>query len=190
MYYLCFWHVYFNNKTRKFSTKAPHSSAQRSFVEFILEPMYKIFAQIVGEVDTCLPMLCDQLGIRLTKKETKQKPKLKVTDHDGGEAPSSHCATGVTPASTRNDRRGGGGESEAPLEAPPASPEAEAEPKEAYEPYADPRLEPSGHPDWRTAACESQFGAPSWDRALSARRAARPRGPLRRAVGGHGGREP
>merc|ERR1719507_1315382 len=72
--------VYFNNKTRKFSTKAPHSSAQRSFVEFILEPMYKIFAQIVGEVDTCLPMLCDQLGIRLTKEETKLnvRPLLRI----------------------------------------------------------------------------------------------------------------
>jgi len=72
--------VYFNAKTRKFSSKAPNSSAQRSFVEFILEPLYKIFAQVVGEVDTCLPMLCDQLGIRLTKEETKLnvRPLLRI----------------------------------------------------------------------------------------------------------------
>ena len=72
--------VYYNAKTRKFSTKPPHGSAQRSFVEFILEPMYKIFAQVVGEVDTCLPMLCDQLGIRLTKEETKLnvRPLLRI----------------------------------------------------------------------------------------------------------------
>lgn len=38
--------VYFNAKTRRFSKKQPHSSAQRSFVEFILEPLYKIFAQV------------------------------------------------------------------------------------------------------------------------------------------------
>ena len=38
--------IYFNNRTRKFSRKPPHSSAQRSFVEFILEPLYKIFAQV------------------------------------------------------------------------------------------------------------------------------------------------
>jgi U5 small nuclear ribonucleoprotein component len=38
--------VYFNPKTRKFAKKAPHSSAQRTFVEFILEPLYKIFAQV------------------------------------------------------------------------------------------------------------------------------------------------
>jgi U5 small nuclear ribonucleoprotein component len=37
--------IYFNSKTRKFTKKPPHSSAQRSFIEFILEPLYKIFAQ-------------------------------------------------------------------------------------------------------------------------------------------------
>lgn len=38
--------VYFNPKTRKFTKKPPHASAQRSFVEFILEPVYKLFAQV------------------------------------------------------------------------------------------------------------------------------------------------
>lgn len=38
--------MYFNSKTRKFTRKPPHSSAQRSFIEFILEPLYKIFAQV------------------------------------------------------------------------------------------------------------------------------------------------
>lgn len=38
--------IFFNPKTRKFTKKSPHSSAQRSFVEFILEPLYKIFAQV------------------------------------------------------------------------------------------------------------------------------------------------
>lgn len=38
--------IYFNSKTRKFSKKPPHNSAQRSFVEFILEPLYKIFTQV------------------------------------------------------------------------------------------------------------------------------------------------
>uniref|UniRef100_A0A663MX59 116 kDa U5 small nuclear ribonucleoprotein component n=1 Tax=Athene cunicularia TaxID=194338 RepID=A0A663MX59_ATHCN len=37
--------IYFNPKTRKFTKKAPTSSSQRSFVEFILEPLYKILAQ-------------------------------------------------------------------------------------------------------------------------------------------------
>jgi len=72
--------VYFHNKTRKFTTKPPHGTAQRSFVEFILEPIYKLFAQIVGDVDFCLPRLCDELNIKLTKQESKMniKPLLRL----------------------------------------------------------------------------------------------------------------
>ena len=42
--------------------------------------MYKIFAQVVGDVDTSLPMLCDELGIRLTKEESKMnvRPLLRL----------------------------------------------------------------------------------------------------------------
>jgi len=72
--------MYFNAKTRKFTRKPPHGSAQRSFVEFILEPLYKMLAQVVGDVDVSLPMLCQQLGIRVTKEESKMniRPLLKV----------------------------------------------------------------------------------------------------------------
>ncbi len=38
--------IYFNSKTRRFTKKSPHGSAQRSFIEFVLEPLYKIFAQV------------------------------------------------------------------------------------------------------------------------------------------------
>ena len=72
--------MYFNDQTRKFSKKPPHGSAQRSFIEFILEPIYKVFAQVVGDVDTKLPALCDELGIRLTKEESKMnvRPLLRL----------------------------------------------------------------------------------------------------------------
>lgn len=72
--------IYFNSKTRKFSKKPPNSSAQRSFVEFILEPMYKIFAQIVGDVDASLPRVCDELGISLTSEEKKLniRPLMRI----------------------------------------------------------------------------------------------------------------
>jgi U5 small nuclear ribonucleoprotein component len=72
--------IYFNSKTRKFSKKPPHGSAQRSFVEFILEPLYKLFAHVVGDVDTCLPGLCQELGVRLTKEESKMniRPLLRL----------------------------------------------------------------------------------------------------------------
>nr|CAG4640617.1 EOG090X00RJ [Eulimnadia texana] len=72
--------IYFNSKTRKFTKKPPHSSAQRSFVEFILEPLYKIFAQIVGDVDVSLQQLIDELGVRLTSDEQKMniRPLLRL----------------------------------------------------------------------------------------------------------------
>lgn len=63
--------IYFNPKTRRFSKKPPHGSAQRSFVEFILEPLYKIFAQVVGDVDTTLSNVLSELNIHLTKEEMK-----------------------------------------------------------------------------------------------------------------------
>ncbi|EPQ07697.1 116 kDa U5 small nuclear ribonucleoprotein component [Myotis brandtii] len=63
--------IYFNPKTRKFTKKAPTSSSQRSFVEFVLEPLYKILAQVVGDVDTSLLRTLDELGIHLTKEELK-----------------------------------------------------------------------------------------------------------------------
>lgn len=72
--------IYFNSKTRRFTKKPPHSTSQRSFVEFILEPMYKIFSQIVGDVDENLPRVCDELGISLTKEEKKinVRPLLRL----------------------------------------------------------------------------------------------------------------
>jgi len=72
--------MYFNTKTRKFTKKPPHGSAQRSFVEFILEPLYKLLAQVVGDVDGSLPMLCQQLGIKIGKEEAKMniRPLLKL----------------------------------------------------------------------------------------------------------------
>uniref|UniRef100_F6WDR1 116 kDa U5 small nuclear ribonucleoprotein component n=1 Tax=Xenopus tropicalis TaxID=8364 RepID=F6WDR1_XENTR len=72
--------IYFNPKTRKFTKKAPTSSSQRSFVEFVLEPLYKILAQVVGDVDTTLPQTLEELGIHLTKEELKLniRPLLRL----------------------------------------------------------------------------------------------------------------
>lgn len=38
--------IYFHSVKRTFSKKPPHSEAERSFVEFVLEPLYKIFSQV------------------------------------------------------------------------------------------------------------------------------------------------
>ncbi|XP_061432438.1 116 kDa U5 small nuclear ribonucleoprotein component [Lethenteron reissneri] len=72
--------VYFNPKTRRFTKKQPDTNAQRSFVEFVLEPVYKIFSQVVGDVDVLLPRTLEELGVHLTKEELKMniRPLLRL----------------------------------------------------------------------------------------------------------------
>ena len=72
--------MYFSAKTRRFTKKPAHSSAQRSFVEFILEPLYKLFAIVVGDVDSQLPALLDELGVHLNKEERRLniRPLLRL----------------------------------------------------------------------------------------------------------------
>ncbi|XP_049601150.1 116 kDa U5 small nuclear ribonucleoprotein component [Syngnathus scovelli] len=72
--------IYFNPKTHKFTKKAPTSNSQRSFVEFVLEPLYKILSQVVGDVDTSLPRVLDELGVHLSKEELKLniRPLLRL----------------------------------------------------------------------------------------------------------------
>lgn len=40
---------YFNSETKKFAKKPPSPLSKRTFVEFILDPIYKIFAHTVGK---------------------------------------------------------------------------------------------------------------------------------------------
>ncbi|CAO1417223.1 unnamed protein product [Diamesa hyperborea] len=72
--------MYFNSKTRKFTKKPAHSSAPRSFVEFILEPIYKLFAQVVGDVDGSLADTLAELNIRINKEEMRSniRPLLRL----------------------------------------------------------------------------------------------------------------
>uniref|UniRef100_A0A914E5E5 Tr-type G domain-containing protein n=1 Tax=Acrobeloides nanus TaxID=290746 RepID=A0A914E5E5_9BILA len=63
--------IYFDKSTRKFTKKPPQMGHPRTFVHFILEPLYKLFSQVTGDVDTCLPRLTRELGIKLTKEEQR-----------------------------------------------------------------------------------------------------------------------
>jgi len=38
--------IYYNPESRKFSRKPKSSKSQRGFVHFILEPLYKLYAQV------------------------------------------------------------------------------------------------------------------------------------------------
>eukprot|EP00939_MAST-03C_sp_MAST-3C-sp1_P001799 g1799.t1 len=72
--------VYYDPANRKFK-KSPHSgSAKRTFVEFCLEPLYKLYAQTVGEESVTLASTLAQLGIKLKAKELymDSKPLLRL----------------------------------------------------------------------------------------------------------------
>jgi U5 small nuclear ribonucleoprotein component len=72
--------MYFNAKTRKFTKKPSSATQQRTFIEFVLEPLYKIFSQCVGDVDTSLVDTLAELDIKLTKSELRLniRPLLRL----------------------------------------------------------------------------------------------------------------
>lgn len=41
--------IYFNNNTRKFTRKAADPESPRTFVQFVLEPLYKLYSQVISE---------------------------------------------------------------------------------------------------------------------------------------------
>lgn len=72
--------IYFNPSNRKFVKKAPSNAVPRTFIKFILEPLYKIISQVVGDADHNLKSILDELGIRYTQSELKLniRPLLRL----------------------------------------------------------------------------------------------------------------
>ena len=71
--------VYFNNETRTFKKKGD-SSSKRTFVEFVMEPLYKLFSQVIGEDESTLKQTLDSLGISLKPSQYTMdvKPLLRL----------------------------------------------------------------------------------------------------------------
>lgn len=67
--------VYFNKETRKFSKRPSESNPNRSFVEFILDPLYKLIGYTVSEEKDSLKKVLTKLGIELKISEYKLDPK-------------------------------------------------------------------------------------------------------------------
>ena len=68
--------VFFNPTTKKFVKKPPSNmTLQRSFVEFILEPLYKIMGYTVSEDKDSLEVILAKIGISLKNSEYKLDPK-------------------------------------------------------------------------------------------------------------------
>jgi len=74
--------IYFHPDTRKFARRPPAGMAdpKRSFVQFILEPLYKIYSHVIGENSGALAQTLDELGIHLRKDELTMDPQplLKI----------------------------------------------------------------------------------------------------------------
>lgn len=71
--------IYFNPETRKFSKNAAPGS-KRGFEHFILEPLYKLYSQVLGEDTATLKQTLGSLGIVLTPVMYKMdvRPLLRL----------------------------------------------------------------------------------------------------------------
>eukprot|EP00899_Mesostigma_viride_P009923 jgi/Mesvir1/18932/Mv25784-RA.3 len=72
--------LYFHKDSRTFRKKSPPGGGQRSFVEFILEPLYKLYSQIVGEHEASIRSTLEELGVYLKPSDYHKdvKPLLKL----------------------------------------------------------------------------------------------------------------
>ena len=72
--------VYFHDRARTFKKKPPPEGGERSFVQFILEPLYKIYSQAVGEDAESFAAALAEFGVALKPKafEMNAKPLLKL----------------------------------------------------------------------------------------------------------------
>ncbi|KAL5533739.1 hypothetical protein ACEPAG_199 [Sanghuangporus baumii] len=85
--------IYFDNENRKFTRKQADPEQNRTFVHFILEPLYKLYSQVLSEETEQLHDTLENLGIKLKPVMYKMdvRPLLRaITDQFFG--PSSGLA--------------------------------------------------------------------------------------------------
>ncbi|KAF9614532.1 hypothetical protein IFM89_019195 [Coptis chinensis] len=58
--------IYYHPDTRVFKGEAPANGGDRSFVQFILEPLYKIYSQVIGEHKKSVEATLAELGVTLS----------------------------------------------------------------------------------------------------------------------------
>jgi len=71
---------YYNEDTHAISKKKA-ANATRTFVQYVLEPLYKIYAHVIGESAEDLTVLLKGLGVKLKNKELHLDPRplLRLT---------------------------------------------------------------------------------------------------------------
>lgn len=72
--------IYFDNENRKFTRKQVDPESNRSFVHFILEPLYKLYSNVLSEDTDTLKETLGSLGIQLKPLMFKMdvRPLLKA----------------------------------------------------------------------------------------------------------------
>uniref|UniRef100_A0A7I4CYW6 SNU114 homolog n=1 Tax=Physcomitrium patens TaxID=3218 RepID=A0A7I4CYW6_PHYPA len=72
--------TYYHPDTRTFKKKPPSGGGERAFVQFILEPLYKIYSQVIGEHRRSVENTLAELGVTLSNAAYKLnvKPLLKL----------------------------------------------------------------------------------------------------------------
>ncbi|KAK9842583.1 hypothetical protein WJX81_007484 [Elliptochloris bilobata] len=72
--------VFYHADSRTFRKKAPPGGGERSFVQFVLEPLYKIYSQILGEPEASVSAMLESFGVHLKPSELRKdvKPLLKT----------------------------------------------------------------------------------------------------------------
>ena len=72
--------IYFNQESRKFTRKQADPEQNRTFVHFILEPLYKLYSQVISEETDSLKETLKSLGIQLKPVMYKMdvRPLLKA----------------------------------------------------------------------------------------------------------------
>lgn len=72
--------IYFNDNTRKFTRKAADPESPRTFVQFVLEPLYKLYSQVLSEEVDNLKDTLAELNIHLKPVMYKMdvRPLLKA----------------------------------------------------------------------------------------------------------------
>jgi len=66
--------VYFDKTTRRFKRIPTSENSDRTFIQFILDPVYKIYSHVVGGNPEDLGPLLEQIDVRLNKTELNLNP--------------------------------------------------------------------------------------------------------------------
>jgi U5 small nuclear ribonucleoprotein component len=73
--------VYFDSRTRRFARRPAEDGGARTFVQFVLEPIYKLYSHVIAEEDEALDAVIAELGlVALTAAERRldAAPLLKL----------------------------------------------------------------------------------------------------------------